>query len=110
MMARTRSITPVMPEASEPFWQVAEPIDGIICHSLEVHGPDMIERARTAAYERIAALPNSSLLHPPGIVGRGDHAYVELHVRAHAAPAVPVVVDLARDSLDGHHDIAGEGL
>lgn len=109
-MARNRSVTPVMPEASEPFWQVAEPIDGIVCHSVEVRGSDMLERARAAAYERIATLPNISLLHPPGIVGRGDHAYVELHVRAPAAPVAAVVIDLARDSLDGHHDLVGEGL
>ncbi len=40
---------------------------------------------------RIATLDSGALLQPPGIVGRGDHVYVEIHLRPSPLP----VVDLA---------------
>jgi hypothetical protein len=57
--------------------------DGGECHSIEIPGAyaDVYESARTVAYDRIATLESGTLIEPPGIVGRGDHVYVELHVR-----------------------------
>jgi hypothetical protein len=90
------------------------------------------EAAREAAVAVVHALPVGCILaHAPGIVGRGDHAYFEVHAlcaveedalgeiesrarTAHtklgiAADALATAGD-AMASLDGHHDIAGEGL
>lgn len=108
-----------------PLWTVSEPdASGRACHSLTVAGPDTIERARAMAFQRIAELGLEC--GPPGVVGRGDHAYVELHVRAptdytastiilDASPsaswdAIAASGTVAVVPLDGHHDIVGEGL
>ncbi len=86
-----------------PEWQVSA--DGS-CHSLCVPGEYALAYpvARDLAYQRIGTLENGSLLHPPAIVGRGDHVYVELHVR------VPAAVDATPVSAIVDHAIAGEGL
>jgi hypothetical protein len=73
--------------------------DGGECHSIEIPGAyaDVYDKARALAYLRIATLEPGTLIEPPGIVGRGDHVYVEIHVR-HSAR---IVVNVTGSLVDG---------
>lgn len=119
-MARAKLPTTEVPtSAPEPLWLVGPAdADGMVCHSLVVRRDDVsvddtFDRAKRFASERISALSLSC--NPPGIVGRGDHVYVEIHARTPAAAPQPVVTyvinvsgSLAPESLDGHVDRGSE--